>query len=411
MERSGYREAVACFEQALVTLRRLPERRDTIEQAIDLRLDMRNALLALGDFKAIFDLLCEAETLAEAIDDHRRLGRVSLYMTEYFRMEGDYDRAVASGQHALTLAESVSDFGTQVVANFYLGIAYYSLGDLRRAMEVLRKVVTALTGDLTREHFGMTGFPSVLSRTWLAGCLAEVGAFREAIAYGEEGLRIAEAVDDPFSLVNAYTGIGWVSLRQGVLSQAISLLARGLALCQTWDIQSWLHTAAGGLGHAYALSGRVAEALPLLEQAASMGSRSGHAIYTARLSEAYLLAGQIDKASTLAEQALALARERKERGYQAWALRLCGEIASQSDPPEIESAEAYYQQALALAEELGMRLLQAHCHHGLGTLYRQTGRDTLARTALSTAIELYRVMDMTFWLPAAEAALAQVERS
>ena len=115
------------------------------------------------------------------------------------------------------------------------------------------------------------------------------------------------------------------------------------------------------------------------------------------------------KASTLAGQALALARERQERGYQAWALRLCGEIASQSDPPEIEPAEAHYQHALALAEELGMRPLQAHCHHGLGTLYRQTGRDALARAALSTAIEMYRAMDMTFWLPAAEAALAQVE--
>jgi len=163
------------------------------------------------------------------------------------------------------------------------------------------------------------------------------------------------------------------------------------------------------LGHAYALSGRVAEALPLLEQAASMGSRSGHAIYTARLSEAYLLAGQIDKASTLAEQALALARERKERGYQAWALRLCGEIASQSDPPEIESAEAHYQQALTLADELGMRPLQAHCHRGLGTLFTTTGQREQARTELSTAIEMYQSMEMTFWLPQTEAALTQVE--
>ena len=79
----------------------------------------------------------------------------------------------------------------------------------------------------------MTGFPSVLSRTCLTLCLAEGGAFYEAIAYGEEGLRIAEAVDDPFSLVNAYNSIGAVYLRQGALSQAIALLARGLALCQT----------------------------------------------------------------------------------------------------------------------------------------------------------------------------------
>ena len=122
MARSGYREAVACFEQALVALRRLPERRDTLEQAIDLRLDMRNALLALGDVRAMFDCLREAEMLAKALDDPRQLGRVSLYMSEYFRMVGDYDHAVASGQQALALAESVSDFSTQIVANVYLGM-------------------------------------------------------------------------------------------------------------------------------------------------------------------------------------------------------------------------------------------------------------------------------------------------
>src|SRR5712691_6873873 len=121
MARSAYREAVGAFEQALRALQHLPEGRDTIEQAIDLRLDMRRALLALSDLRAMFDCLREAETLAKAIDDHRRLGRISAYMTEYFRMVGDSDRAVESGQHALALAESVSDFSTQVVANVILG--------------------------------------------------------------------------------------------------------------------------------------------------------------------------------------------------------------------------------------------------------------------------------------------------
>jgi Tetratricopeptide repeat len=60
-----------------------------------------------------------------------------------------------------------------------------------------------------------------------------------------------------------------------------------------------------------------------------------------------------------------------------------GDIAARREPSAIEPAEAYYQQALALAEELGMRPLQAHCHHGLGTLYRQTGRAALARAVLS----------------------------
>ena len=79
-------------------------------------------------------------------------------------------------------------------------------------------------------------------------------------------------------------------------------------------------------------------------------------------------------------------------------------------PPEVEQAEAHYRQALALAEELGMRPLQAHCHRGLGTLYGRVGRAEQARAALSTAIALYRAMEMTFWLPQAEAALAAGER-
>src|SRR5262249_31374544 len=133
------------------------------------------------------------------------------------------------------------------------------------------------------------------------------------------------------------------------------------------------------------------------------------AMWTARLSEVYLLAGQIEKASILAGQALALSHDYKEQGYQAWALRLLGDIALHRDPPDVELTEAHYHQALALADELGMRPLVAHCHRGLGTLYATTGQRDQARTELAAAIGLYRAMDMTFWLPQTEAALVQVE--
>jgi hypothetical protein len=111
----------------------------------------------------------------------------------------------------------------------------------------------------------------------------------------------------------------------------------------------------------------------------------------------------------LAEHALALSSERNLRGERAWTLRLLGEIAAQRDPRDVESAETHYRRALALAEELGMRPLQAHCHRGLSILYAHAGRRAQARTALTTAIALYRAMDMTFWLPQTEVALAQVE--
>jgi tetratricopeptide (TPR) repeat protein len=85
-----------------------------------------------------------------------------------------------------------------------------------------------------------------------------------------------------------------------------------------------------------------------------------------------------------------------------------GEIAAHGDPPEIEQATAHYQHALALAEEIGMRPLQAHCHHGLGTLYAETGQREQARAELSAAVEMYHAMEMKFWLPQVEAALAIV---
>src|SRR5262249_42349065 len=125
------------------------------------------------------------------------------------------------------------------------------------------------------------------------------------------------------------------------------------------------------------------------------------------LGEAHLLAGRLEEAQALAERTLALTRERQERGHQAYALRLLGEIAAHHTPLDVDQAVAHYRQALALAKELGMRPLQAHCHHGLGTLYATADQREQAHAALTTAIELYRAMDMTFWLPQAEAALAQ----
>jgi tetratricopeptide (TPR) repeat protein len=168
---------------------------------------------------------------------------------------------------------------------------------------------------------------------------------------------------------------------------------------------------ATALGEAYTLGRRVADAVPLLtqalEQTTARETVAFPALCSLPLGEAQLLAGHLEEAHALAEQALVLAREHQERSNEAHALRLLGDIATRRDPPEAEEAEAYYRQARALAEELGMRPLVAHCHLGRGKLYAMIGRCTQARAELSTAIELYRAMDMTFWLPQAEAALAR----
>jgi DNA-binding winged helix-turn-helix (wHTH) protein/tetratricopeptide (TPR) repeat protein len=408
LQRGAAREAVIRFEQALAVVQQLPQRRDIIEQGIDLRLDLRYALHPLGEREWGFAYLCEAETLAQALGDQRRLAWISSYMTHYFWLMGDLDRAVAAGQRARTAATGLGDFGPQVTTNCYLGQVYCNLGEYRQAMDVLRENLTALKGSQRYERFGLSGLLSVISRYALARCLAEVGAFTEGIVHAEEGVHIAETVDQPYSRIIAYVALSFLSLRQGDFQRAIPMLERSLRLCQVENLPVLFSSIAYNLGMAYALAERSAEALPLLEQAVSRRQMTYYSHGMACLGEAYRLAGRMEDAMGCAQRALDLSQERKERGYQAWALRLLGEIAIHGDPPDIAQAKTHYQHALALAEELGMRPLMAHCHLGLGKVYSQMAQREQTHAELSTAIMLYRTLQMPFWCSQAEAARAQV---
>jgi tetratricopeptide (TPR) repeat protein len=296
----------------------------------------------------------------------------------------------------------------------HLGNIYHAQGDYRQAIACCGQTVADLDGAQRHERFGQVILPAVLSRAYLAWCHAELGTFGEGRALGDEGLRIAEAVAHPGSLMFASWGVGLLSLRQGDLPRALPRLERAVGICQDADLPFYFPRVAAALGAAYTLGGRVADAVPLLtqamEQAIATERVDFQALCSLPLGEAQLLAGHLEEAHTLAERALALAREPQERGHQAYALHLLGAVAAHRAPPDVEPAAAHYQQSLALAEELGMRPLQAHCHLGLGTLYGQAGQQEQARVALSTAIEFYRAMDMTLWLSQAEAALAQVSR-
>jgi tetratricopeptide (TPR) repeat protein len=284
------------------------------------------------------------------------------------------------------------------------------VGDYPQAIDLLRQNLVALDGALLQERFGQSRLPSVMSRDILARCLAEVGAFDEGLGHSEDSLRIAEAVNHPPSLVEACYGIGYVSLRKGDVHQALPWLERGLETCRVWDMPLLLYMSSSALGYAYILAGRVSDALPLLEQNVSTEAmRIMRGRVHVWLSEAYLRLGRLDEALAVAVRGLEICHTQAQQGDQAWALRLLGEIHAHRHPPLAELAEASYREALALAEALGMRPLQAHCHRGLGMLYAATGQREEARGALATAIAMYRSMDMTFWLPETEAALAQVE--
>jgi tetratricopeptide (TPR) repeat protein len=205
-------------------------------------------------------------------------------------------------------------------------------------------------------------------------------------------------------------GNGHYLYSQGDLDRAIPPLERALGLSRA-GIVLYVPWAATHLGLTYALSGRLTEALPLLEEAAEYRNDAYHSFSTRALAEGYFLAGRTEGAVPLAQRALTDTRERGERGQEAWSLRLLGEIYSHGHAQDVERARSSYDEARDIAGTLGMRPLIAHCHLGLGKLYCGAGDGVKAREHLTIAARMYREMDMRFWLEKAEAELVPPHRN
>jgi class 3 adenylate cyclase/tetratricopeptide (TPR) repeat protein len=408
--RSAHRAAVEWFERALAALTHLPETPQSVGAAIDLRLDLRSSLSPLAEFPRMQDHLQEAEGLAEAAGDRRRQGLVAAFLTNFYTVMLEFRRAIEYGQRAVAIAADVRDVEVQVLAHTFLGLARYGQGDYRAAVDLARRNVTLLRGDLVRERFGMAVLPAVYSRTVLVWSLAELGEFDDGLTIGQENIRMAEAAEHPYSIVFSRFGLGALHLRQGDLARAVAELESALARCRSADIRAPLLNVVTPLCSAYAQSGRIADARKLVDEAVdvavAMGDPLGHWLRTGVLAEIHLAAGQVEDALPLARRAVELTRYIKSRGSEAWALRLLGEAEASQPTPLPDEAQATYRQALARGLELEMRPLQARCHLGLGTLAQRLGHEREAQAEIQTARDLFRAIGMEYWRTRAESVLA-----
>ena len=276
---------------------------------------------------------------------------------------GEYDRALTLALRERTFSASFGNFGWTILSNTRLGQIYHSLGDYPKATEALTRTVTLLEGDLKRQTFEAAGLPAVLSRVWLAFCVAECGNAREAAALAEEATAIAEAEDHAYSLVIAHAGTGMLHNLGGDHEGAIAPLERGLVIARLADIPLLFPLIAAPLGRAFALTGRTEDGLRLLEDAVQraedMQWGANHALRLMWLGEAHLRSGDESAARRLGTRALELARRQGERGHEAHVLRLLGQIAGSGAAPDLEQASQYYLEGLTLAKTLGMQPLAA----------------------------------------------------
>ena len=408
--RSAYAEALTFFEEALHAVARLPDSRDAKVQAIDLRLESRAALAPLGHYGRILELMREAEAIAAEIGDRRRLGVVLADLGARLRNVGDHARAFEANRQALDIATELGDAGLEIEAKYRLAQTHFALGDLVQAGALFVETAQALTDEGGARRAELPRFFAAWPRAWAGLVFSHLGRFTQAIEHANQAVTIAESADHAHTVIESYGALGGVSLEQGDLASALRAFENGMTLIRRRNVAD--PNILSGLGYVYALSGRLAEALPLLE-ASIVGEASisamglGLTVRLSRLAEAYLLAGRNAEAADRARSAVDLARKHKERANEALALRALAEIMARSDPSNAEFALQHYEASLELAQGIGMRPLIAHGHVGLGKVYTRAGKLQHAAEQYALAATMYRELGMSGWLVRLEQALPE----
>jgi class 3 adenylate cyclase/tetratricopeptide (TPR) repeat protein len=406
--REALPDARVWFEQALGVVEALPESQSTLAQGLDIRLELRPVLLQLGEIRQALERMREAEALAERSNNDHSRGRVCAFMVSIYAGLGELDEALVTGTRALEIAGRLGDAKLRIVSTSFLEQAHYSRGEYERVVELATDNLTALPGDAVREYFGMGEPPSVSDRFWLVMSLAQLGRFAEATEHEAEGIQLANATGRAFNVCMAHGAAGWLHFVRGDLAKARPLVEHWTAVARTGNVGVLLPLAVAlsawvlaQLDEASEALNRLQEGEQLLERQASSGWIAGRGGAYHSLGRTCLLLGRLDEGRHLCDRAVEASK--RQPGVAAFALHLLGDIATHPDRFDAQGGEAYYGKALALAEPRGMRPLIAHCHLGLGKLYRRTDRREQAQEHLATATTMYREMGMTYWLEKAKA--------
>ncbi|WP_245643747.1 AAA family ATPase [Paraburkholderia oxyphila] len=376
-KRAAHREASVLFEKALSAYADLPSSAAIQGEIIDIRWELNHSLYPLGELARDRANLENAKQLAEGLGDEVRISRVLSRLAFTLGSLGDLVGAVEAGERALALAERRNDPDAKAWAAMMMARSRYGRGDYERAMVHARQALDLLDESQgLGSHEAYARFTRVNARIWLVLCLAELGRFDEAAVLGQEATDLARGMNEPEELIFAGHGVGRMHLIQGNPDVAVGALEPALAMCKSAEFPIYVPRIASCLGAAYASLGRTDEALVLLEEAVRQATASnltfGQSLVLSIFGRVCQLAGRQDEAITHAHDAIDLARASGERGNEAWAWCLLGDLVSDRNatPPRIEEAHKHYRVALTIAQDLGMLPLRAQCLNGLSRLQK-----------------------------------------
>jgi tetratricopeptide (TPR) repeat protein len=408
--RIAYQDAAAYYQQALDALDRLPEGRAQREQAIDLHFELGRCLYSIGHFDRAMNAYRDAERLAVGLGDEHRVARVCTGLAYLLGSEADHHGSIEAGERALVVLTRVDDPALQIWTQVGMAREHFAVGDYRRGIERASAALDTLERAPAGTRFRNLP-PSVGSRTWRALCLASLGHFEESVTWAEAAIEHADKDDAPLAQVWASYTLGRIHCIRGHFARAMPFLERAASLLERGPFPIYAPRVLASLGTVYSVTGRLEDGLVLLERAAVEGEASRilfeHAMVLVQLGDAHLDADRPEEAQRRATHALACASRDGERANEAWASHLLGRVAAARPSLDAGAGFTRITHAMALAKDLGIRPLVAHCHLSFATLYRRTGQRETARENLTAATTMYREMDMRFWLDHAEVLAAR----
>jgi tetratricopeptide (TPR) repeat protein len=348
-----------------------------ILSSIDTRLELRNALFALGKLDDVGLVLNETLRRAELLQDKERCSAIHTLLIHHNLSVGNQKSAAASAELAVNLAEQANHAKLVINARFYKTQLYASLGRYVEAIAEADAVVNRIAGlDEPDQHWKRT--VSSLSCMWKIWCSSELGRFEDVAELVLQTQTVMSTPDNaenwPLEIVWAGLGSGLFWLRQGLLQSsalevAIETLEQTMQFVHSKGLSSWIGPVASPLGFALTLAGQAERGIALCKEAVdSSPSRhgTGNALRLAHLGFGHLALGELSAAEEQCELALRLSRSNGEAGHEAYAMHGLG-LVTEATGNRVRAMELL-RGAEAAAARLCMSPLAAVCNRDLSAL-------------------------------------------
>jgi class 3 adenylate cyclase/tetratricopeptide (TPR) repeat protein len=403
LQRGDADRALHCSEQGLGALTYLPTDADTLADAFELRICRHQALVSTANLTLVLENLQDAERLAGALADERRLALVHYSQAVAMANRGKLDHVIEAGWRAFDLARRLGDRAMTTGARILLGLAFFNAGRVDRVVELLEPDVPLMLGEFRHSRVVPTfGNAAMVYLTLLSAAQARLGQFAAAMATAEAARQIAEETGRALYLIFGARYVAVVHLARGDGSAALDVLMPwyNMALQERFIAPMFQRN----VGVAHLLRGDPTAARAVLEDAVrsarSWQHEFGEVSGLICLGWARLGEGAPAPAADVASEALEASRARGYEALEGEALRLRAVARARQEAPDLAAARQDAEAALAVFERLGIEPEQAASELALGEVLARMGLRSEARAMFRSAINRHRRLGIIGWVGA-----------